>query len=77
MTDSNRRETDTTGVQLERLLSYREVADILGLTDRTVWELVRKGELQNVRVGRSVRVDPADLRRYIDLSKPVSREQAD
>lgn len=71
MTDSNRKEPDTSGVQLERLLSYREVADILGLTDRTVWELVRKGELQNVRVGRSVRVDPADLRRYIDLSKPV------
>ena len=72
MTDSNRRETDTPGVQLERLLSYGEVADILGLTDRTVWELVRKGELQNVRFGRSVRVDPADLRGYIDRSKPVS-----
>ena len=54
---------------VERLLTYREVAEILGVTDRTVWELVRKQELRNVRVGRSVRVDPADLRRYIDASK--------
>ena len=54
---------------LQPLLTYQQVADVLGVTDRTVWELVRKGELRNVRVGRSVRVDPADLRQFIDDSK--------
>lgn len=54
---------------VERLMTYQQVADVLGVTDRTVWELVRKGELRNVRVGRSVRVDPVDLRQFIEDSK--------
>ena len=57
------------GMEVKPLLTYREVAEVLGVTDRTVWELVRKGELRNVRVGRSVRVDPADLRKFIEDSK--------
>ena len=55
---------------LQPLMTYREVGEVLGVTDRTVWELVRRGELKNVRVGRSVRVDPTDLRNYIEASKP-------
>lgn len=54
---------------IEPLLTYQQVGELLGVTDRTVWELVRKGELQNVRVGRSVRVDPVDLRAYIAFGK--------
>jgi excisionase family DNA binding protein len=57
------------GEAVEPLLTYQRVAEILGVTDRTVWELVRKGELRKVRVGRSVRVDPADLRQFIEDSK--------
>jgi len=57
------------GTEVKPLLTYREVAEVLGVTDRTVWELVRKGELRNVKVGRSVRIDPADLRQFIEDSK--------
>jgi excisionase family DNA binding protein len=57
------------GTVVKPLLTYREVAEVLGVTDRTVWELVRKGELRNVRVGRSVRIDPADLKQFIEDSK--------
>lgn len=54
---------------VQPLLTYQEVAEILGVTDRTVWEFVRKGELLNVKIGRSVRIDPADLRQFIQDSK--------
>jgi len=65
----NHAESNTAGVSLEPLLTYRQVAELLGVTDRTVWELVRKGELKKVQVGRSVRVDPVDLRQFIEDSK--------
>ena len=51
------------------LLTYREAADVLGVTDRTVWKLVDQGDLPAVRFGRSVRIDPADLRAFIDSAK--------
>ena len=56
---------------LERLLTYKQVGEIIGMTDRTVFELVKRGGLRAVRIGRSVRVDPADLRAYIDRAKIV------
>ena len=53
----------------DRLMTYQQVADVLGVTRRTVWTLVANGDLPAVRFGRSVRVDPADLRAYIDRCK--------
>lgn len=64
--------TDHSGASaavIERLLSYREVSELLGVTERTVWTLVDRGRLQNVRFGRSVRIAPADLRSFIDKCK--------
>jgi len=54
---------------LERLLTYHEAAKLLDVTERTVWNLVHRGELPAVRFGRSVRIDPVDLRAYIDGCK--------
>ena len=54
---------------LEPLLTYKQVGDLLGVTDRTVWKLVDLGQLPAVRVGRSVRIDPRDLRRFIEQAK--------
>lgn len=59
----------TTAPIVERLLTYREAGKLLGVTERTVWTLVADGELPAVRFGRSVRIDPADLRAYIDRCK--------
>ncbi len=60
--------TDQT-LTVERLLTYREAGKLLGVTDRTVWQLVRDGHLPAVRFGRSVRIDPADLRAFIERAK--------
>lgn len=51
------------------LLTYRQAAQVLGVTDRTLRTLVSEGRLPAVRFGRSVRIDPADLRRFIDSAK--------
>ncbi|MBL8764811.1 MAG: helix-turn-helix domain-containing protein [Phycisphaerae bacterium] len=51
------------------LLTYRQAAKVLGVTERTLWTLVHEGRLPAVRFGRSVRIDPADLRRFIESAK--------
>lgn len=62
---------------VEKLLTYRETAIRLGVTERTIFSMVDRGELPAVRFGRSVRVDPADLRRFIDKAKrrPVDKSE--
>ncbi|GAB4384136.1 MAG: hypothetical protein Kow0022_05820 [Phycisphaerales bacterium] len=64
--------TTTTPI-VEKLLTYKQAGELLGVTARTVWTLVADGELPAVRVGRSVRIDPADLRAYIDRCKTLAR----
>lgn len=59
-------ETTTTDT---RLMTYQDAAKVLCVTDRTVWQLVKDGHLPAVRFGRSVRIDPADLREFINRSK--------
>lgn len=68
---------------VEPLLTYREAGKLLGVTERTIWTLVQQGELPAVRFGRSVRIDPADLRptstaaRWWFLEMGASHERSD
>jgi putative molybdopterin biosynthesis protein len=52
-------------------ISYtpEEVARILQISRFTVYELIKRGELEAYRIGRKVRVEPADLERYKMRSK--------
>ena len=54
---------------VEGLLTYDQAAKLLGVTGRTVWTLVHRGGLPAVRFGHSVRIDPADLRAFIERCK--------
>ena len=58
-----------TGYQDRLLLRPREVAVATGLSRSMVYELINRGELPAIRVGKSVRVPVADLQDWI-------REQA-
>lgn len=62
-----------TAPTVERLLTYKQTGNLLGVTERTIWTLVDQGELPAVRFGRSVRIDPADLRAYIDRRKTTMK----
>ncbi len=54
---------------VEGLLAYDQAGKLLGVTGRTVWTLVHRGDLPAVRFGHSVRIDPADLRAFIEQAK--------
>jgi excisionase family DNA binding protein len=48
------------------LLSPNEVAEALGIGRPKVYSLLSRGELPRVRVGRSVRVPAAALRKWVE-----------
>jgi excisionase family DNA binding protein len=60
---------DRTPPRIDHLLTYRQAAEVLGVSERTIWTLVDQKSLPAVRFGRSVRIDPADLRRFIERAK--------
>ncbi len=51
------------------LLRSDEAAKLLAISPRTLWSLADEGEIPVVRIGRSVRYDPADLQDYIERQK--------
>lgn len=54
--------------EISRLLTVAEVADTMRVSRMTVYRLIRRNELQAIRVGRNYRVRESDLRRYFDSS---------
>lgn len=56
----------TTTMQPERLLlPRREAAQVLSLSERTLWTFTKAGEIPSIRIGRSVRYSLADLRAWV------------
>lgn len=52
------------------LLTVRQAAKMLSISERTLWGLTKSGDIPAVRFGgRNVRYDPADLRAWIDSTK--------
>jgi excisionase family DNA binding protein len=47
------------------LLSVRAVAELLGVSTKTVRRLIGRGDLAAHRIGGSLRVSEADLRAYL------------
>ena len=51
------------------LLTLRQVAGFLGVSEKTVRRLVAAGKLRCVRLGRVLRFQPADLFRFVEARK--------
>jgi excisionase family DNA binding protein len=52
------------------LLTCREAARALRVSERTLWSLTKRGDVCAVRIGqRGVRYDPRDLQQWIDRQK--------
>ena len=47
------------------LLTVAEVADVLRVSDMTVYRLIKAGELPALRVGKNYRIREDDLERYL------------
>jgi len=57
------------------LLTSRQAAEALAISERTLWELTNRGDMPCVRLGRSVRYDPADLKAWVQEKKSFKGER--
>ncbi len=48
-----------------RWLSVKEIAPLLGVSEKTVRRLLAAGEVGHYIVGHQIRIDRADLARYV------------
>ena len=60
---------------MEKLLSIDEVAEIVGLEYKSVYRLIRGGELPAARIGRVYRVSMPDLAAYLERQKQAVHEE--
>jgi excisionase family DNA binding protein len=51
------------------LLTPRQAATALQLSERTLWELARRGEIKRLKINSSVRYDVKDLEAFIEAKK--------
>lgn len=56
----------------ETALTVQEVAELLGVSDKHIYEMTADGRLPAFHVGRSVRLDPQDVADWLRGKKPVS-----
>ena len=62
----------------ERVLDAREVAELLGVSRRTVTRLIRRGDLQPVRIGaRSTRFRSSDIEELIAAGASRYKKELD
>jgi excisionase family DNA binding protein len=53
---------------LKLLLSPKDAAAALSISERTLWSLTNQGRLKSVRIGRSVRYAVTELERFVAAS---------
>ncbi len=52
------------------LFDIKQAANVLQISERTLWSFTTpRGSLPCVRIGKSVRYDPADLKAWINSNK--------
>jgi excisionase family DNA binding protein len=56
------------------LLSVQQAAHVLGVSRSTLTRLVMRGQLQPVRIGRRVLIDPDDVERLIWSNRESERQ---
>jgi putative molybdopterin biosynthesis protein len=54
------------------VLTTQEVADMLKIAKNTVYELIKRGELNSYKVGKKVRIDLKDVMEYKERTKTAS-----
>lgn len=42
-------------------LTVKQAAERLGVSPKTIYDLVEKGKIRHTRIGRAIRINPADL----------------
>lgn len=53
----------------QEALTVQEVAEILGVSDKHIYEMAADGTLPSFHVGRSIRLDPQDVADWLRKKK--------
>jgi excisionase family DNA binding protein len=59
----------TSSEQIPLLLTVREAAKALSISERTLWSLTSRGELPAIRIGRAKRYSVDELHRWVEAQK--------
>lgn len=62
---------------MEKLLTTQEVADHLGLTQRTIYTYIQSGSLRAVKVGREWRIKETELEAFINRGSGEIKDKED
>ena len=62
---------------MEKLLTTQEVADYLGLTQRTIYTYIQSGSLRAVKVGREWRIKESELEAFINRGSGEIKDKED
>jgi excisionase family DNA binding protein len=58
-----------------KLLSVKQVQEILGLSERTVFRLIKSKELQGFKAGRVWRFEESDIEDFIQRQRKKAEEE--
>jgi len=53
-------------IAMEKIYTVPEVADYLKLSKSKVYNLVQRGEIPSIKIGRNVRIRESDLDQWLD-----------
>ena len=62
---------------MEKLLTTQEIADYLGLTQRTIYTYIQSGSLRAVKVGREWRLKESELEAFINRGNGEIKDKED
>src|SRR5205809_7682419 len=53
-------------------LTVQEVANLLGVSDKHIYEMIADGRLPAFHVGKSIRLDPQDVADWLRAKRPLA-----
>ena len=57
------------------VMDVRQTSQLLGVSTKTVYKLIREGSFPSMKVGREFRVPKVSLMRYMKIFGPVTAAQ--
>ena len=61
-------------MQSGMLINSKTASDLLQISERKLWSLMKSGEIPHVSIGRSIRYDPRALRSWVESKRVKSSE---
>ena len=60
---------------MEKLFTPQEVADQLKIKKHTVYDLIKRGELECSKVGKQIRISVEQINQYLNATHPIQSQE--